>query len=84
MNEQIEIKVLSLKIADQVVKFIQQDIIYCYEFFWKLVINEGNENIKEVIQLLNKMEIQRIQILAYNPKANEIIEKSYGPIKNAL
>ncbi|MAD84223.1 MAG: hypothetical protein CL912_14765 [Deltaproteobacteria bacterium] len=30
------------------------------------------------------MEIQRIQILAYNPKANEIIEKSYGPIKNAL
>ena len=30
------------------------------------------------------MEIQRIQILAYNLKANGMIEKSYGPIKNAL
>ena len=39
---------------------------------------------KEVIWLLNKMEIQRIQVLAYNLKANEIIKRSYGPIKNAL
>jgi len=39
---------------------------------------------KKVIRLLNKMEIQKIQILAYNPKANGIIKKSYGPIKNAL
>ena len=30
------------------------------------------------------MEIQRIQVLAYNPKANGIIERSHGPIKNAL
>ena len=30
------------------------------------------------------MEIQKIQVLTYNPKANGIIEKSYGLIKNAL
>ena len=30
------------------------------------------------------MEIQRIQVLAYNLKANGIIEKGYRPIKNAL
>ena len=39
---------------------------------------------KKVIRLLNKMEIQRIQVLAYNLKANGMIKKSYGPIKNAL
>ena len=39
---------------------------------------------KKVIRLLNKIEIQRIQILAYNPKANGMIERSYGLIKNAL
>jgi len=39
---------------------------------------------KKVIRLLNKMEIQRIQVLAYNLKANGIIEKGYRPIKNAL
>ena len=39
---------------------------------------------KEVIWLLNKMEIQRIQVLAYNFKANGIIEKGYGLIKNAF
>jgi len=39
---------------------------------------------KEVIWLLNKMEIQRIQILTYNLKANRIIKKDHGPIKNAL
>ena len=30
------------------------------------------------------MEIQRIQVLAYNPKVNGIIKRSYEPIKNAL
>ena len=30
------------------------------------------------------MEIQKIQILAYNLKANRIIEKGYRLIKNAL
>ena len=30
------------------------------------------------------MEIQRIQVLAYNPKTNGIIERGYGLIKNAL
>ena len=30
------------------------------------------------------MEIQKIQILAYNPKANGMIERSYRLIKNAL
>ena len=39
---------------------------------------------KEIIWLLNKMEIQRIQVLAYNPKVNGIIKRSYEPIKNAL
>ena len=39
---------------------------------------------KEIIRLLNKMEIQKIQVLTYNPKANGMIKKSHGPIKNAL
>jgi len=30
------------------------------------------------------MEIQKIQVLAYNLKANGIIKKGYGLIKNAL
>ena len=30
------------------------------------------------------MEIQKIQVLAYNLKVNRIIKKGYGPIKNAL
>ena len=30
------------------------------------------------------MEIQRIQVSAYNLKANKIIKKSYKLIKNAL
>ena len=45
----VEAKALFLKTANQVAKFIWQNIIYCYELFWRLVINEGGENIKEVI-----------------------------------
>ena len=45
---------------------------------------QRDENIKDVIQLLNKIKIQKIQVLAYNLKANGMIKKSYGPIKNAL
>ena len=39
---------------------------------------------KEIIQLLNKMKIQKIQVLAYNLKINKIIKRSYKLIKNAL
>ena len=38
----------------------------------------------EVLRLLNKIEVKRIKILAYNAKANEIIKRGYGLIKNAL
>ena len=45
----VEARALSSKTADQVAKFIWQDIIYCYELFWKLVVDGGGENMKEVI-----------------------------------
>ena len=84
MSEWVKAKAFFLKIADQITKFIWQDIIYCYELFQRLIINREDKNIKEIIRLLNKMKIQKIQVLAYNLKANGIIEKGYEPIKNAL
>ena len=84
MSGWVEARALSSKTADQVAKFIWQDIICRHGLFWRLVVDGGGENMKEVIRLLNKMEIQRIQVSAYNPKANGMIERGHGPIKNAL
>ena len=84
MSEWVKAKAFFLKIADQITKFIWQDIIYCYELFQRLIINREDKNIKEIIRLLNKMKIQKIQVLAYNFKVNEMIERGYGSIKNAL
>jgi hypothetical protein len=84
MSGWVEARALSHKTAAAVASFIWEDIICRHGLFWRLVVDGGKENIGEVIQLLNKMEIQRVQVSAYNPRANGMAERGHGPIKNAL
>jgi hypothetical protein len=84
MSGWVEARALSHKTAVAVASFIWEDIICRHGLFWRLVVDGGKENIGEVIQLLNKMEIQRVQVSAYNPRANGMAERGHGPIKNAL
>jgi hypothetical protein len=84
MSGWVEARALASKEAKGIADFIWQDIICRHGLFWKLVVDGGTENMGEVVDLLNKVEIRRIQISAYNAKANGMIERGHGPIKNAL
>ena len=47
-------------------------------------MDSRTENIGEMLELLNKIEVERIKISAYNARANGIIERGHRLIKNTL
>ena len=49
-----------------------------------MVLDRGGEFKAEVIDLLNKWGVERIQISAYHAPANGMIERGHRPIKDAL
>jgi hypothetical protein len=55
-----------------------------YSVFRRLVINRGLENQGVMVTFTNKYSIKRVQISAYNSKANSIVERSYRSILKAL
>ncbi|PMD51452.1 uncharacterized protein K444DRAFT_544867, partial [Hyaloscypha bicolor E] len=56
--------------SKKITKFIWKEIVYRY-------INSKSEFKRVVIQELNKLEINRIIISAYNSKRNNIIKRGY-------
>ena len=55
-----------------------------HRVFRRLVINRGPENKGVAIAFTKKYGIKQVQILAYNLKANGIIERGYRSISKAL
>ena len=80
----VEARPLSKVNSESIAKFIWEEVICRHGVFGKLKVDGGKENMGEVIQLLNNWGIQRVQISAYNSKANGKIEAGHKPIMNAL
>ena len=70
--------------ARTVADFIWQDVICRHGIFGRLVVDGGSEFKKEVIEILRKYGIKRVQISAYNAQANGKVEGGHKPILNAL
>ena len=49
-----------------------------------MVLDGGGEFKGEVIDLLNRWGVDRIQISAYHAPANGMIKRGHGPLKDAL
>jgi CRISPR/Cas system-associated endoribonuclease Cas2 len=49
-----------------------------------MVLNRGGEFKGEVIDLLNRWGVNRIQIFVYYAPVNRIIKRGHGPLKDAL
>ena len=75
--EQVKARSLKNLTSKKITKFIQEEIIYKYSLFRQLKVNSRLEFKKVVIQELNKLEINRIIISAYNFKGNSIIKREY-------
>ena len=84
MSGWVEARALSNKGAKAVATFIWEDVICRHGIFWRMVVDGGGEFMAEVIDLLNKWGVERIQISAYHAQANGMIERGHGPLKDAL
>ena len=49
-----------------------------------MAVDGGGEFKGEVIKLLNKWGVDRIQVSAYHAQANGMIERGHQPLKDAL
>ncbi|KAF8857856.1 hypothetical protein BDZ45DRAFT_592203 [Acephala macrosclerotiorum] len=70
----IEIKPIKNSTSKKIVKFIYNNIICRYGVFGHIKLDEELEFKETVIKELNRLEIRRIIIFAYNSKANKMIE----------
>jgi len=79
-----EARALAKATAANVAKFIYEEILMRHSCPLKIVVDGGPENKDIVDVLLKRYKVKRIQITAYHPQANGMIEVGHRPIANAL
>ena len=85
MTEWIKIRALwfNFKI-NTIIKFIWQNIINCYEYFYIIILNENFENKKIIKQLLQKYRVKIKIISSYHSIINDIIKRNHQFIIDVL
>ena len=84
ISSQVEARVVLNKEAYTITLFIQEDIICRHRIFQRMLINSSSKFKKEVIKLLNKQRIDRIQVSTYYTQVNRMIKRGYQPLKDTL
>jgi hypothetical protein len=67
-----------------VAKFLWEDVVCRHRCFRRLVVDEGLENKGYVTAFAKKYGIKQVQVLAYYPLANGMIERGHKLITDAL
>ena len=49
-----------------------------------MIVDKRLENKKHVAKFVKQYSLKRVQVLAYHPQANRIIERGHKPIVEAL
>ena len=70
--------------ARSVAKFIWEDIICRHGCPGRIIMDGGPENKEVAEELLNRYRIRKIEISAYHPQANGMVETGHRPIKESL
>ena len=84
MSGWVEARAVLNKEAKTVALFIWEDVICRHGVFWRMVLDGGGEFKGEVIDLLNRWGVDRVQVSAYHAPGNGMIERGHQPLKNAL
>ena len=80
----LEARALASATSEAVAKFIWEDIMCCHGCFSHLVIDGGLENKKHVAEFVKWYGIDHVQVSAYHPQANGMVEQGHKPIVEAL
>ena len=63
----VEAKLLHTLSSWKIADFLWEDVICRYGYFEKLNIDEGLENKKAVVELVQRYGIKRVVVLTYHP-----------------
>ena len=80
----VEAKALVRGTSEAVAKFLWEDVVCRHGCFGKMVIDGGPENKDLVKAFAERYGIKRVQISAYHPQANGMVERGHKPIVDAL
>ena len=79
-----EAKALANATAEEIATFLWEEVVCRHGVFGRLVIDGGPENQGVTVAFTNKYGIERVQISAYNSKANGMVERGHRSISEAL
>jgi hypothetical protein len=80
----VEARALAKANSASVAKFIWEDVVCRHGCFGRLVVDGGPENKGYVAAFAEKYRIERVQVSAYHPAANGMVERGHKPITDAL
>ena len=80
----VEGRALSSANSKAVAKFLMEEVISRHGCPVKIVVDGGAENKKFVTDLMEAMRVKRVEISAYHPQSNGLVERGHGPIVNTL
>jgi len=80
----VEARALSSANLAAIAEFLWEDVVCRYRCFRRLVVDRGPKNKGWVKAFTKKYRIKRVQVSAYHPPANGMIERGYKPITDAL
>ena len=80
----VEGRALTAANSKNVAKFLYEDVISRHGCPMKIVVDGGSENKGFVEELLDCFRVRRIEISAYHPQSNGLVERGHAPIVNSL
>ena len=80
----VEAKALAKADLASVTKFIYEDVVCQHGCFGRLVLDGGPKNKAHVAEFTRRYGIERVQVSAYHPAANGMVERGHKPIVDAL
>jgi hypothetical protein len=80
----VEARALKQNTALEVSTFLYEDVICRHDLPRKFVMDNGPENKDITKTLLENYNVKNINISAYYPQSNSLIERGHAPVINAL
>ena len=84
LSGQPESRALAKASSSAVAKFLWEDVVCHHGCFRCIVVDGGPENKKHVAEFMKQYGIECIQVSAYHPQANGMVERGHNPITEAL
>ena len=84
LSSQAKARLLAKATLKVVAKFLQENIVYHYRYFRKLVIDREPKNKAYITKFVKKYRVYYIQVSIYYLQANKIVERGHQLIIEAL